>query len=420
MLSYAHPPEAVDHWGRVREPDPNGGAPLPTMTATAFLPKTSNAGHRCPPRLSASLPAHAVLTAREDLLPYECDGLSAYRQTPLVAALPGTVAEAAEVLRIARETGTPVVARGSGTGLVGRRPAARRRHPAVARQVQPHPLRRSARPRGARAAGGAQRPDHRGRSAAGPLLRAGSLQPDRLLDRRQRRGELRRRALPQVRPHGAQHPEGTRTHDRGRRDRARLRCPRCARLRPPRGDDRLRGTARAAHRGHGEAAPEAAGCPGGDGLVQQRRGCRGSGCGRDRRRHRARRPGDDGQDGHRRGGRLRPRRLRPRGAGDPAVRIRRNSRRGRRGDRQDHGSHAQGWQHRVRGVEERGGEAAVLVRTQGGLPGGGPHLAGLLLHRRFHPARGTREGPAPHRGASSTTGCAVPTSFTPATATCIR
>ena len=69
--------------------------------------------------LAACLPAQSVLTAREDLLPYECDGLSAYRQTPLVAALPGTIAEAAEVLRVARETGTPVVARGSGTGLSG-------------------------------------------------------------------------------------------------------------------------------------------------------------------------------------------------------------------------------------------------------------------------------------------------------------
>jgi glycolate oxidase len=69
--------------------------------------------------LAERLPARSVLTAREDLLPYECDGLSAYRQVPLVAALPATEAEAADVLRVARETSTPVVARGSGTGLSG-------------------------------------------------------------------------------------------------------------------------------------------------------------------------------------------------------------------------------------------------------------------------------------------------------------
>ncbi len=89
------------------------------MTATATPAENLERRASVSAALAASLPAHAVLTAREDLLPYECDGLSAYRQTPLVAALPGTVAEAAEVLRIARETGTPVVARGSGTGLSG-------------------------------------------------------------------------------------------------------------------------------------------------------------------------------------------------------------------------------------------------------------------------------------------------------------
>ncbi len=70
-------------------------------------------------RLRERLPAEAVLVAREDLRPYECDGLSAYRQTPLVAVLPADEAQAIEVLRVARETGTPVVARGSGTGLSG-------------------------------------------------------------------------------------------------------------------------------------------------------------------------------------------------------------------------------------------------------------------------------------------------------------
>jgi glycolate oxidase len=69
--------------------------------------------------LQARLPPASVLTAGEDLRPYECDGLSAYRQTPLVAVLPATVEEAADVLRVARENATPVVARGSGTGLSG-------------------------------------------------------------------------------------------------------------------------------------------------------------------------------------------------------------------------------------------------------------------------------------------------------------
>ena len=70
-------------------------------------------------RLRADLAGESVLAAREDLKPYECDGLSAYRETPLVAALPADEAEVAAVLRVARETGAPVVARGSGTGLSG-------------------------------------------------------------------------------------------------------------------------------------------------------------------------------------------------------------------------------------------------------------------------------------------------------------
>src|SRR3954469_731710 len=70
-------------------------------------------------RLRAALPAGSVLTERESLKPYECDGLSAYRQTPLAAVLPSDEAQVAEILKVARETKTPVVARGSGTGLSG-------------------------------------------------------------------------------------------------------------------------------------------------------------------------------------------------------------------------------------------------------------------------------------------------------------
>ncbi len=42
--------------------------------------------------LSAVLPAHALLWHAEDTTPYECDGLTAYRQQPLVVALPETEA----------------------------------------------------------------------------------------------------------------------------------------------------------------------------------------------------------------------------------------------------------------------------------------------------------------------------------------
>ena len=48
--------------------------------------------------LAPVLPAHALLHAHEDVLPYECDGLSAYRQAPMVVALPETEAEVARIL----------------------------------------------------------------------------------------------------------------------------------------------------------------------------------------------------------------------------------------------------------------------------------------------------------------------------------
>src|SRR5258708_7356279 len=60
-----------------------------------------------------------VLAEKEDLKPYECDGLSASRETPLVAAIPIDEDEVAAVLAVARRTPPPVVARGSGTGLSG-------------------------------------------------------------------------------------------------------------------------------------------------------------------------------------------------------------------------------------------------------------------------------------------------------------
>jgi glycolate oxidase len=69
--------------------------------------------------LQALLPAHALLWHSEDTVPYECDGLTAYRERPLVVALPETEAQVAAVLRACHALQVPVVARGAGTGLSG-------------------------------------------------------------------------------------------------------------------------------------------------------------------------------------------------------------------------------------------------------------------------------------------------------------
>ncbi|WPB56454.1 FAD-linked oxidase C-terminal domain-containing protein [Xylophilus sp. GOD-11R] len=69
--------------------------------------------------LSAVLPAHALLWHGEDTTPYECDGLTAYRQRPMAVALPETEAQVQAVLRTCHRLGVPIVARGAGTGLSG-------------------------------------------------------------------------------------------------------------------------------------------------------------------------------------------------------------------------------------------------------------------------------------------------------------
>ena len=69
--------------------------------------------------LRAFLPEPAVLFEREDVQPYECDGLSAYRQVPMVVALPEDEEQVRRILRTCYEMRVPVVARGAGTGLSG-------------------------------------------------------------------------------------------------------------------------------------------------------------------------------------------------------------------------------------------------------------------------------------------------------------
>jgi glycolate oxidase len=69
--------------------------------------------------LRAFLPPASVLFANEDVKPYECDGLSAYKQVPMVVALPANEDEVQRVVRVCRDMRVPLVARGAGTGLSG-------------------------------------------------------------------------------------------------------------------------------------------------------------------------------------------------------------------------------------------------------------------------------------------------------------
>jgi glycolate oxidase len=69
--------------------------------------------------LKPLLPAHALLWNGEDTGPYECDGLTAYRQLPMVVVLPQTVAQVSRILKYCSRENIRVVPRGSGTSLSG-------------------------------------------------------------------------------------------------------------------------------------------------------------------------------------------------------------------------------------------------------------------------------------------------------------
>jgi len=69
--------------------------------------------------LSKVLRAEDILYTPEDTNPYECDGLTAYRERPLCVAIPRTVDEVQKVLKACYALNVPVIARGAGTGLSG-------------------------------------------------------------------------------------------------------------------------------------------------------------------------------------------------------------------------------------------------------------------------------------------------------------
>ena len=69
--------------------------------------------------LRQQLPELELLDQEQQLKPYECDGLSAYRSTPMLVALPRHLDQVQRILQICHAHRVPVVARGAGTGLSG-------------------------------------------------------------------------------------------------------------------------------------------------------------------------------------------------------------------------------------------------------------------------------------------------------------
>ena len=69
--------------------------------------------------LRAVLPGDRVLERAEERRPYECDGLTAFRELPALVVLPRTDDEVRQTLLTCQRLKVPLVARGSGTGLSG-------------------------------------------------------------------------------------------------------------------------------------------------------------------------------------------------------------------------------------------------------------------------------------------------------------
>ena len=89
---------------------------LATPAKPAFAPERQR---EVAAALRAQLPEGAVLFNEEDTRPYECDGLAAYRQLPMVVVLPQNEAQIVAILRTCRDLQVRIVPRGAGTGLSG-------------------------------------------------------------------------------------------------------------------------------------------------------------------------------------------------------------------------------------------------------------------------------------------------------------
>src|SRR5437588_13131399 len=86
--------------------------PLPAQTVLARRERIVAA-------LRDIVPGEGVIATEREMRPYESDGLTAYRQLPMVVVLPATTAQVSGVLAYCHAHGVKVVPRGAGTSLSG-------------------------------------------------------------------------------------------------------------------------------------------------------------------------------------------------------------------------------------------------------------------------------------------------------------
>ena len=88
------------------------------MNTTSAPPFTAAYQRTVVDALRAVLPERCVLFNEEDTRPYECDGLAAYAQLPMVVVLPDTEAQVIAAIKVCHALKVPIVPRGAGTGSV--------------------------------------------------------------------------------------------------------------------------------------------------------------------------------------------------------------------------------------------------------------------------------------------------------------
>src|SRR5581483_11646669 len=118
-ISHARRPVPVNRVWRYS----NGGDAPEVAAMTLLMPEFDAAVLARRAEIVAALqrivPGEGVIASEAGMRPYESDGLTAYRQLPMVVVLPETTAQVAEVLRYCHDHGIRVVPRGAGTSLSG-------------------------------------------------------------------------------------------------------------------------------------------------------------------------------------------------------------------------------------------------------------------------------------------------------------